>query len=315
MAEIMTVGETMAVFSPESREALRYVPGYRVCVGGAESNVAVGLAKLGVDSAWFSRLGKDEFGALIKNRLRSEGVDCSAVLSDPIHRTGVMFKELGVGETRVFYYRENSAASHLCPADLREDLLDGVKIVHLSGITPVLSDSCREMTLELIRLAERKGVKVSFDPNIRRKLWKDTDFSPLIRSVTLASQIVLMGLDEAEVLFGIRDADAIADRLFGEGKAEYIALKDGANGAWVADRSTRQSIPPYPCKPVDPVGAGDGFNAGFLAGLLQGKDVVTAGKMGAVCGALATQSTGDTEGYPDADRLDAAMNGNEVIYR
>ena len=233
----------------------------------------------------------------------------------PDHRTGIMFKETSVGETKVFYYRENSAASHLCPEDVTPALLDGVKILHMSGITPVLSESCLEMTKAAFALAKEKGVAISFDPNIRRKLWHGQDYAPLIRELTQQSEIVLLGLDEAEALFGLRDPDAIFDLLFRDGCAQYVAIKDGGNGAWVADKTTREKLPPYPCKPIEPIGAGDGFNAGFLAGILQGRDAVTSGRMGAVCGALATQTPGDVEGYPDAIQMEAALTGAAITYR
>ena len=126
---------------------------------------------------------------------------------------------------------------------------------------------------------------------------------------------VLLGLDEADALFGLRDPDAIFDLLFRDGYAQYVAIKDGGNGAWVADKTTREKLPPYPCKPIEPIGAGDGFNAGFLAGILQGRDVVTAGRMGAICGALATQTPGDVEGYPDAAQMEAALTGAAITYR
>lgn len=302
MPQLITIGETMAAFTPDSVGALRYVQNFGIRTAGAESNVAVGLAKLGLEAAWVSRLGTDEFGCFIRNQLRAEGVDCSRVIYDPDHRTGIMFKETGVGETKVFYYRENSAASHLCPEDVTPALLDGVKVLHMSGITPVLSESCLAMTKAAFALAKEKGVAISFDPNIRRKLWKGQDYAPLIRELTLQSEIVLLGLDEADALFGLRDPDAIFDLLFRDGCAQYVAIKDGGNGAWVADKTTREKLPPYPCKPIEPIGAGDGFNAGFLAGILQGRDVVTAGRMGAICGALATQTPATWRATPTPPR-------------
>ena len=167
MPQLITIGETMAAFTPDSVGALRYVQNFGIRTAGAESNVAVGLAKLGLEAAWVSRLGTDEFGCFIRNQLRAEGVDCSRVIYDPDHRTGIMFKETGVGETKVFYYRENSAASHLCPEDVTPALLEGVKILHMSGITPVLSESCLAMTKAAFALAKEQGVAISFDPNIR----------------------------------------------------------------------------------------------------------------------------------------------------
>ena len=148
----------------------------------------------------------------------------------------------------MFYYRENSAASHLCPEDVTPALLDGVKVLHMSGITPVLSESCLAMTKAAFALAKEKGVAISFDPNIRRKLWRGQDYAPLIRERTLQSEIVLLGLDEANALFGLRDPDAIFDLLFRDGCAQYVAINDGGNGAWAADKTTREKLPPYPCQ-------------------------------------------------------------------
>ncbi len=315
MSELITMGETMAAFTPGTSGALRYVSDYRIRPAGAESNVAAGAAKLGIRVSWISRVGEDEFGHYICNQTRAEGVDCSHVIFDPAHRTGVMFKETGVGETKVFYYRENSAASHMTPADLPESLLADARILHVTGITPVLSESCSDAVAEAIKLAHKHGVKLSFDPNVRRKLWRDKDYTPLLRNIARQSEILLLGLDEAKVLFGLDQPDAVFDALFAEGAAKYIAVKDGSRGAYVADRRQRFFIPPYPCHPVDPIGAGDGFDAGFLAGLLKGCGTELCGKMGAICGALATQVTGDVEGYPDELQMRQILDGESIAYR
>lgn len=169
IAQLVTLGETMAAFAPDRMGPLRYVSNYGIRIAGAESNTAIGAAKLGVQAAWVSRLGADEFGQYIRNQIRAEGVDCTGVTFDPAHRTGVMFKQTGSGETSVFYYRENSAASHMAPQDLDETVFRDCRILHLSGITPVLSDSCAETVQAAIRLAKSCGAKLSFDPNIRKK--------------------------------------------------------------------------------------------------------------------------------------------------
>ena len=261
------------------------------------------------------RLGADEFGQYIRNQIRAEGVDCTGVTFDPAHRTGVMFKQTGSGETSVFYYRENSAASHMAPQDLPEEMFRDCRILHLSGITPVLSDSCAETVQAAVRLAKSCGAKLSFDPNIRKKLWNGRDCVPMLRRLATDAEIVLMGLDEAETLFGTRDVRALCAELFTTGCAEVIALKDGGNDAWIADRSQCIRLEPQPCRCIDPIGAGDGFNAGVLAGLLQGRTLEQAGRMGAVCGALATEVPGDVEGCPDTARMEAILNGTKTIYR
>lgn len=315
MPQMITIGETMAAFTPGSNGPLRYINDYHMRIAGAESNVAIGAAKLGIDAAWVSRLGEDEFGHFICNQTRSEGVDCRHLIFDREHPTGVMFKETGPGETKVFYYRSGSAASHMTPDDLDESLFAQTTLLHMTGITPVLSKDCADMTRAAFDLAEKHGLKISFDPNIRKKLWKDRDFGDLIRSLTLRSHIVLMGLEEGEFLFGSRIPEQLADTVFSKGKAQTVILKDGANGAIVMTPEAITPLAPYPCHCIEPIGAGDGFNAGFLSGFLQGKDLLTAGRMGCICGALATQTPGDVEGYPDAMQMEAALNGNALVYR
>ena len=168
-----------------------------------------------------------------------------------------MFKQTGSGESSVFYYRENSAASHMTPQDLDEALFRGCRILHLSGITPVLSESCAETVQAAIRLAQKYGARVSFDPNIRQKLWNGRDYTPLLRQLTTRAEIVLMGLDEAEVLFGTRNVEQLCAGLFAVGHTEVAAFKDGSRGAWIADRNQCIRLEPYPCRCIDPIGAGD----------------------------------------------------------
>ena len=323
MPEIITIGETMAAFTPESTGFLRYVSNYRMRIAGAESNLAIGVCKLGHSAGWVSSLGKDEFGEFVRNSIRAEGVDTSRVVFDPEHRTGIMFKQVrNASETSVFYYREHSAASFMGPDMLDESYLSSARILHLTGITPVLGTNCREMVEAAMDLAVKHGQMISFDPNIRRKLWGDKDFVPMLRDMMMKAQIVLLGADEAQALLGTAEPSEIMDYLFDKGLAEYVAVKDGAKGAYVGslentrrDRDGLIRIPAFPCSCVDPVGAGDAFNAAFLCGILEGKDIRECGSMGAVAGAFATETYGDTEGYPSQEQMEAAVKGNTMVYR
>lgn len=316
MPEIVTIGETMAAFTPDHSGFLRYAREYEMRIAGAESNLAIGVCKLGHTAGWISRLGNDEFGQFVQNSIRAEGVDTSKVVSDPAYRTGIMFKQvLQSSETSVFYYRENSAASHMDKFMLDEEYIRSCKVLHLTGITPVLSDSCEEITISAFDMAERLGIPVSFDPNIRKKLWEDLDYAGLLYDMMMRAQIVMLGLDEANVLLGTTDVDEILDALFVGGTARYVAIKDGANGAVVATPYETCIIPPYPCKCVDPIGAGDAFNAAFLCGILEGRTIKECGIMGGAAGALATETYGDTEGYPSIERIEAAIHGTAQIYR
>lgn len=314
MPELITIGETMAVMSPREQGPLRYVGDYKLRMAGAESNVAVGLCKLGHTAGWISRLGEDEMGAYVLNAVRAEGVDCSHVLLDPDHRTGLMLKEMGIGETKVYYYRENSAASHLCPKDLDKRYLSKAKIIHLTGITPVLSKSCEAAVDHMAAYAKQKGILLSFDPNIRKKLWKDKDYTGLMQSLLYMSDIALLGRDEAYQIMGTDDPEEIVIKLRSEG-VRWIGVKDGGNGAWVADSESMEFVAPYPCRTIDPIGAGDAFNAAFLAGILEGRPLAESGQMAAIAGALATETPGDIEGYPSMKQLEMKLNAGKEIYR
>lgn len=316
MPEIITIGETMAVFAPKSPGYLRYVHDYELKIAGAESNLAIGAAKLGHSAGWVSSLGQDEFGTFVCNSIRAEGVDTSRVVWDTKHRTGLMCKQIrSASETSVFYYRENSAASHMDSNLLEEIWLKDCRILHLTGITPVLSKGCLELTEKAFEMAESLGVMISFDPNIRRKLWGEKDYTSVLKKFLLRSQIVLLGKDEAEALLGVSDEERIMDILFDRGKASLVAVKSGAEGAFVGDERVRVKIPPYPCNCVDPIGAGDAFNAAFLCGVLENKNAEECGHMGAVAGALATETSGDIEGYPSRIQIDMALRGGKIIYR
>lgn len=322
MTQLITFGETMGVFVPLSDGPLRYARAFHPYAAGSESNVAIGCAKLGVKTEWISRLGDDEIGHFVCGRLLSEGVGCRQVIFDEEHPTGIMFKEVTADKTKVFYYRLGSAASHMTAYDL-EKAVGGLqktppgstRMLYLTGITPVLSKSCEQMTRRAFAIAEDENMTVAFDPNIRRKLWKKEEHAPLLKDCMLKSQIVLTGLDEAEELLGCIGVPEILDCLFEKGRARYAAVKDGANGAVVSDGSQTITLSPYPCKCVETTGAGDGFNAGFLTGLIRKAGLETAGRMGSICGAMATQVSGDYEGYPTSGQMRQMLAGMDEIIR
>lgn len=314
MPEIITFGETMAVFAPLEKLPLRYCSDFKLRIAGAESNTAVGLAKLGHFCGFITALGDDEPGSCIINSIRSEGVDVSAVKYDENHRTGIMIKQLSAGETSVFYYRENSAASHFAPDDIDYKYLKNAKIIHLTGITPVLSESCALSCEAIAEFALKNNIVLSFDPNIRQKLWGNRDYSGIIKKLMFLSKIVMLGKDEGKKLFGTDNAEEII-RILRDNGVEHIAVKDGANGAWCADKDKIVFEPAKDCICIDPVGAGDGFNAGFISGILNGESLEICAKMGTIAGAMATETNGDTEGYPTKKQMDARLYKETVIYR
>lgn len=316
MNEIVALGETMVSFVPASSGPLRYIRRFESRIAGAESNVAIGAAKLGHSAAWVSALGDDEFGHFIENSIRAEGVDTSYIHYDENFRTGVMFKQMRTAdETSVFYYRENSAASHMDEQIIHPELIASAKIFHTTGITPVLSRSCEDAVKACVSTALENGTLFSFDPNIRKKLWLGRDYTSLLTDLLLRADIVLMGLDEAEMLFQTAQPARLFDLLFTNGRASYIAVKDGKNGAVIANRKEQVPVLPHPCCCIDPIGAGDAFDSAFLCGILEGKDLAACGRMGAIAGALATETYGDTEGYPTLRIMNSVLNHQSDIFR
>jgi 2-dehydro-3-deoxygluconokinase len=314
--EVVTFGETMVLFTPTRTGPLRYSYSFERQTGGAESNFAIGIAKLGHRAGWISRLGDDEFGAYILSFIRGEGVDVSAVVIDEEYPTGVFFKERReAGEPRVFYYRKGSAAGHMTPEDIDERYLAQAKYLHVTGITPALSESCYETTLYAMNLAKKHGLAVTLDPNIRLKLWSGKQAAKVIKEMIPLADYVLPGIAEGEIIFGTSDPVSIGRQILEMGpKAAVVKL--GKKGSYVVDSSTSELIPGFEVERViDPIGAGDAFAAGFVTGLLDDLDICEAATRANAAGAFATTVVGDVEGTPNLNELNRFMAGGEVITR
>jgi len=310
LLDVVTIGETMAVFTPSDFGKLRYVNNFNLKIAGAESNLAIGMKKLGFSTGWISKLGADEFGYFVAKTLKGEGVDISNVFFDKNHSTGLMIKEFTrSAETNVYYYRDNSAATFISPDDINEEYVKNARLIHLTGITPLLSESCFYSIEKIINIAKKNKIPISFDPNIRTKIWKNNNHSNKIKSLLLQSNIVLIGLNEANILFNTNDIKTIFALILSNDNIEYLAVKDGKNGGWVGNKKELHKIEPYnKCTVIDSIGAGDAFNAGFLAGLLRNYSLKDCGKIGAICGALVTQSFSDYESFPLDDEIVNILN-------
>lgn len=314
--EVLTFGETMIVFTPGSNGPLRYVHSFNKSIGGADSNVAIALARLGHKSAWFSKLGNDEFGRYIQNTVRGEGVDISKLKFTNEASTGLLFKERFSSEDpNVYYYRKGSAASRLSVDDLDLEYIRQAKIIHITGITPALSESAKDVVFKVLNIAKENGITISFDPNIRLKLWTLDEARPVLLDIAKMSDIVLPGISEGEMLLGTSDEKEIAQKFIDMG-SKIVAVKLGADGCYVANKDKGVYVNGYSIdKPVDTVGAGDGFAAGFLSGILKNLNLEECGKYGNGVGAMATLVQGDMEGFPYLDQLMAFMGKKKVIDR
>jgi 2-dehydro-3-deoxygluconokinase len=264
--DVVTLGETMVMVTPARPEALATAEAFRLEIGGAESNVALYLASLLHSVAWVSRIGDDPLGRRMIDAIAAGGVDTSGVEIDPVLPTGVYFKDPQPSGTRVHYYRAGSAASRMGVEMLAALPLAAARLVHLTGITPALSASCAELVEAVIERAKAEGVPVSFDVNYRGKLWPVETAGPALLRLAALADIVLVGRDEAETLWGTSTADDVRRVLPGVGR---LVVKDGAIGAteFAGDTVTFVAAPTVVV--VEPVGAGDAFAAGYLSALLQ----------------------------------------------
>jgi 2-dehydro-3-deoxygluconokinase len=280
---VLTAGETMALLDPLGEGKPHVGMPLRLRFAGAESNFAIALARLQVPVAWVSRLGRDSFGDMIERGLAEEGVDLRWVKRDDA-RTGLFLKWRASGGRGVAYYRAGSAASRLQPEDVPDDALDGVRLVHLTGITMAISESGRALVLDLARRAKERGAIVVFDPNFRPSL-PDTPAAAAERQRAVLPWVdwYLCGEEEAELLW--RDAEIPA----------RTVLRVGARGAIVDG----VRVPcPRQVAVVDEIGAGDAFAAGFAYGLLEGWTPSECAHAGNVVAARALGGTGDWETLP-----------------
>jgi 2-dehydro-3-deoxygluconokinase len=312
--DVVTLGESMVLLLAEQPGPMREATTFRRYIAGAESNLAIGLSRLGQTAGWFSRVGDDEFGRAIVFRIRGEGVDTSHVLSDPSAPTGLVIRERReVGPIEQVYYRRGSAASLLSPADLDASYLSNARYLHLTGITPALSESCRETVFAAAEMAHAAGVKVVLDPNYRSKLWSTSEAREVMRSLAARSDIVLPGMDEAVLLTGESDPELAARELIGLGP-ELVVIKLGAAGALALDGNgqvTRASAVHIE-RIVDPVGAGDAFAAGLLTGMLRDFPLQDALALANRCGALAMLSPGDMEALPTWSEVTAEASTSDI---
>ncbi|MCE7001844.1 sugar kinase [Kibdelosporangium philippinense] len=289
--DVLCLGESMALFVPGEPGPVDQVRTWIRTVGGAESNVACNSAMLGLRAKWVSAVGADAFGKAVVNTVASHGVDVSGVVIDPVRPTGLYVKESNAGGSPVRYYRRGSAASGMGPSLLSQLDLN-VRVLHLTGITAALSDSCLELTRALFA-APRNTFRLSFDLNWRPKLWTDRDTS-VLRELANSADIVLAGDDETQEVWGTSDPAEIRRILPGPAT---IVVKHGSRGATLLEGDASVFQPALRVDVVEPVGAGDAFAAGFLAATLAGESPVRRLRSGHLQAAT-TLRTHDDVGTP-----------------
>lgn len=310
--DVITFGEAMAMFIANEPGPLHKVKHFTRELAGAETNVAIGLARLGFKVGWASKVGEDAFGRFIINRLQEEHVDISNVEADNGNSTGFQIKsKVSKGDPEVQYFRKNSAASQLSKKDFNSGYFQSARHMHMTGIPLAISLNTREYAehaLEFMRSSEKT---VTFDPNLRPSLWNsEEEMITVINKAAFAANYVMPGIKEGKILTGYKNPHDIAGFYLDKG-VELVIVKLGEEGAYYQSKSEEGIVSGFKVPEIiDTVGAGDGFAVGVISGLLNGFSVKEAVTRGNAIGAMAVQSPGDNDGYPTMLQLNEFLENN-----
>jgi 2-dehydro-3-deoxygluconokinase len=308
--DVALFGEAMLLLVADRPGPLEDAQSFHKRTAGAETNVAIGLSRLGLKVGWASRLGTDSMGRALLAAMRAEGIDCSHVITDATQRTGFQFKGRVTdgSDPPIEYHRKGSAASHMGPADVDEAWLRSARHLHATGVFAAISDTSLQAALKTMDVMRAAGRTISFDTNLRPTLWSSTEtMRHWVNELASRADWVLPGIEEGLLLTGHDKPEDVA-KFYRDRGAKLVVVKLGAEGAYYdSDVAGTGRVDGFPVKEViDTVGAGDGFAAGVVSALLEGKSVPEAVRRGAWIGARAVQVLGDTEGLPTRAQLEEA---------
>ncbi|MCH2416972.1 MAG: sugar kinase [Acidimicrobiales bacterium] len=275
-----------------------YSSGY----GGDTSNTAISIARQGMSVGFISKVGKDQFGWELLELWKREKVDYSHVSIHPEAPTGIYFVTHDADGHHFTYYRSGSAACQMTPLDLPKDDLSQTRILHLSAITQAISVSSCETAFAAIFQARKNGVKVSYDTNLRLKLWSLDRARDVINRTVPMCDVIMPSLEEATSLTGLVDPEEITDYFFELG-AKLVVLKQGSHGALVSDGKENLNIPGHKVKAIDATGAGDTFDGAFLSEWIRKDDPFSAAEYANAAAALSTTNYGAVDSIPNRDEV------------
>jgi 2-dehydro-3-deoxygluconokinase len=304
--DIVSFGEPMVEFNQTGEHDGRvYLQGF----GGDSSNFAIAAARQGARVAYVSALGDDPYGVALRELWTRENVDDASVTTDASAYTAVYFVTHDERGHHFSFFRAGSAAARMTPARLPRARIEAAKVLHLSGISLAISTSACDTGYAAIEIARNAGVTVSFDTNLRLKLWSLDRARAVMNDVIAHCDLCLPSYDDVAAITGLKQADALVDHCLRLG-AKTVVLKLGAEGALAADAKRRVRIGPHPCTPVDATGAGDTFGGALVARLVAGDDLVDAARYATVAAALSTEGYGAVEPIPLAARVRAALEAH-----
>ncbi|WP_214879290.1 MULTISPECIES: sugar kinase [unclassified Exiguobacterium] len=314
MSKIITIGEPMALFIAQEEGPLENVTQFERSVAGAEINFSIGMSRLGHQTTYITKLGKDPFGKTIENFLVENSIDISYVTYEENHLTGMQWKQkVEKLDPEVFSARKNSAASTMDVDTIEKIDWDGVEHVHVTGIPPALSRGCRNMVFKLMNEARKRKVRISFDPNLRPGLWnEESEMVQVINELASLADIVFPGVAEGEILTGSEDLQDIVVFYHNLG-VETVVVKLGEKGAFTSTEGAQFFTSGFAVEQVvDTVGAGDGFAVGVVSGILENLPLEDAVLRGTAIGALVVTSSGDNEGLPDRHELQKFISSQMI---
>ncbi|HKN27359.1 MAG TPA: sugar kinase [Roseiarcus sp.] len=301
MSDLLAIGEALVELN-QAKDGAPFVQGF----GGDTSNAMIAAARLGADAAYFTAVGADRFGQALTELWMREGVDASRIMVSGGAHTGLYFVTHGPEGHAFSYLRAGSAASRIGESDLSADRVRETKILHLSGISQAISSSAADAGFAAIDIARDAKRLVSYDPNLRLKLWPLRRARAIIHEAMRYSDIALPGLDDALALTGLSDPDAIVDFYLRLG-ASVVALKLGKAGAIAATAKARERIPARAVNAIDATGAGDCFDGAFLAEFVRSADPFAAARFANAAAALSTLGYGAVAPLPRRADVEAAL--------
>jgi len=310
--DVITFGEAMAMFMANQPGPLHTMNQFTMELAGAETNVAIGLARLGLRAGWVSKVGNDAFGKFITDRLKNENVDTRQIKVDYDYPTGFQLKaKVNEGDPEVQYFRKGSAASRMQPEDFPAAYFQAAKHLHMTGIPLAISEQARSFAKHALTFMKNRGKTVSFDPNLRPSLWSSqAEMVEEINAAAFQADYVLPGISEGEILTGYRDPHDMASFYLEKG-VDLVVIKLGPEGAFYKTAREEGTVRGFPAKQVvDTVGAGDGFAVGVISGLIEGLPVKDMVLRGNAIGSLAVQAPGDHDGYPSKTQLLQYIDNN-----
>ena len=298
--QVVSMGELLVEIMRENIDEPLGVKGTFVgpFASGAPAIFIDAIARLGISSGFIGSVGRDDFGKLITNRLKEDGVDTTYVQSLDNYTTGVAFVTYYSDGTRQFIYHIPQAASgRISQTQLNRDYLSGISYLHIMGSTLSINDSWRRWCYRAVEIVKNSGGKISFDPNLRPELLAIEKIREICEPILSSCEIILPSGEEVRMLTGIEDIDRACRRLL-ECGPEIVALKLGEEGSCIYMKEEKLKVPSFPVNEIDPTGAGDCFDAAFIMGLLKGWSIKRVAKFANAVGALAVAKRGPMEGAP-----------------